>query len=77
MTGDKSNNIKGVQGIGPKMAAQLIEGYGDLEQVLESRDDNKPALKVRQSASEARQCRQLVELKTNVELGRNLKSFRL
>jgi len=34
LTGDTSDNVPGVPGIGPKTAAQLLEEYGDLEGVL-------------------------------------------
>lgn len=76
LVGDKSNNIKGVPGIGPKSALELLSSFSDLDSVLVAKD-NKLAAKVQAAAAEAIRCRQLVTLKTDVELGRNLKSFRL
>lgn len=36
LAGDKSDNVPGVYGIGPKTAAELINQYGDLETVIEN-----------------------------------------
>lgn len=38
LTGDKSDNIPGVPGIGPKTAAQLLAEYGTLQRLLEHAD---------------------------------------
>jgi len=35
LTGDSTDNIPGVPGIGPKTAAQLLDEYGDLDTLLE------------------------------------------
>ena len=77
LVGDKSNNVKGVPGIGPKSAEQLLSAYGDLECVLAATDEDKLVATVQAAHGEVRRCRQLAQLKTDVELGRNLKSFRL
>ena len=77
LIGDKSNNLKGVPGIGPKSALQLLSRYSDLESAITSAADDKLANKVQASKYDARRCRQLAQLKTDVELGRTLKSFRL
>ena len=77
LVGDKSNNVKGVPGIGPKSAEQLLSAYGDLECVLAAADEDKLVARVQAAHGEVRRCRQLAQLKTDVELGRNLKSFRL
>lgn len=41
LTGDSSDNIPGVAGIGPKGAQKLIESYGTLESILEHKDEVK------------------------------------
>jgi len=77
MAGDPGNNIKGVPKVGRKTAAQLLAEYGSLEGILRSEDDNAPANRVRADSEAALRCKQLVTLKTDVELGINLKSLRL
>ena len=39
LSGDASDNISGVKGIGPKTAASLIKTFGELENVLARRDE--------------------------------------
>ena len=41
LSGDPTDNIPGVPGIGPKTAAQLINEYGDLETLLERAEEIK------------------------------------
>lgn len=77
LVGDKSNNVKGVQGVGPKSALQLLDEHKTLENILQSEDNSAPIRKVQQAAHDAIRSRQLVTLKTDVELGLNLKTFRL
>ncbi|MGI9322557.1 MAG: 5'-3' exonuclease H3TH domain-containing protein [Pseudomonadales bacterium] len=83
LVGDRSVNLKGVPGIGDKAARQLLERFGSLEQLLASSavtDDKSletKRQKVLDSADEANRCRQLCTLKRDVELGDNLRHFRL
>jgi len=77
MAGDASNNIKGVPKVGQKTAANLIEQYGSLEAILGDEAANSSALRVQQHGDLVQQCKQLVTLKTDVQLGINLKSLRL
>lgn len=77
LVGDKSNDVKGVPGIGPKSAVELLHEYDSLNHILSSHDDKKLVQKVQDTHDLAIRCRQLVTLKVDVELGRNLKSFRL
>ncbi len=76
LVGDKSNNVKGVPGIGPKSAVTLLREYGTLDQLLASDSEDRLVAKVQDHRDEALRCRQLVTLKTDVELGLNLKTFR-
>jgi 5'-3' exonuclease len=36
LTGDKGDNVPGVDGVGPKRATQLIEQYGDVFDIMAS-----------------------------------------
>ena len=71
LAGDSVDNVPGVPGIGIKTAAQLINEYGDLDQLLAQAENIKQP-KRRQSlidhAEMARLSRSLVQLDTNVDL---------
>ena len=53
IVGDASDNIKGVQGIGPKGAVELLTTYGSLDNVYRNVDTIKGAKKTKLQASEA------------------------
>lgn len=72
LSGDNSNNIKGVPGIGKKTATELLQAHGSIQGILDA-DVSK---KLTDHADLAMRCQQLVQLKTDVELGVNLKDFR-
>lgn len=71
LMGDKSDNVPGVPGIGPKNAAKLLHDFGTVEQLLE-RWRSLPEGKVRDSIGEnldaVRLSRQLVTLRTDVPI---------
>lgn len=78
LVGHKSNDVAGVPGIGPKSAVELLASYGTLDAILGADPDSgRLVSKVQRHAADAHRSRQLVALKTDVELGRNLRSFRL
>lgn len=67
LVGDSSDNIPGVQGIGPKTALQLLERYGGLEAIIEAREDlsgKASVLKDEEAVRSARLCHRLAELNT-------------
>ena len=69
LSGDSTDNIPGVPGIGVKTAAQLIEEYGDLDTLLEKADGIKQKMRrerLLEFADQARMSRELVRLKTDV-----------
>ncbi len=69
LAGDSTDNVPGVPGIGVKTAAQLVEEYGGLDDILSRAEEIKQP-KRRQSlidgADDARMSRELVTLKTDV-----------
>ncbi|MCM2473601.1 DNA polymerase I [Rhizobium sp. CG5] len=71
LTGDSTDNIPGIPGIGPKTAAQLLAEYGDLDTLLARAEEIKQ-VKRRESivanAELARLSRQLVTLRTDVPI---------
>jgi protein Xni len=77
MAGDPTNNIKGVPRIGKKTAAALLAKHGSLDAILLADPADPMVARVQAQASLALCCRQLVTLRTDVDIGVNLKSFRL
>jgi len=79
LMGDTVDNVKGVPGIGEKGARELIASYGSLEDLL-ARAEEVPQKKYREGlkahAADARQSRELVRLRTDVEFPFNPESFR-
>ncbi|MCO5134442.1 MAG: DNA polymerase I [Phyllobacteriaceae bacterium] len=71
LSGDSTDNIPGVPGIGPKTAAQLLEEYGDLETLLARADEikqNKRRENLIEHADLARVSKKLVTLVDDVPL---------
>ncbi|MGQ0559530.1 MAG: 5'-3' exonuclease H3TH domain-containing protein, partial [Sphingosinicella sp.] len=65
LMGDSVDNVPGVPGVGPKTASQLIQQYGDVENVLAHVDEiAKPKLRqnLTEHAEAARLSRELVRL---------------
>ena len=69
LAGDSTDNVPGVQGIGIKTAAELINTYGDLDTLLARAEEIKqPKRRERliEQADMARISRELVTLKVDV-----------
>lgn len=80
LTGDSTDNVPGVPGIGPKTAAQLLEEFGDLDQLLARAGEIKQQKRrenILQYAEQARISRQLVTLKTDTPVDVGLEDFSL
>ncbi len=78
MTGDSTDNVPGIPGIGPKTAAQLLEEFGNLETLLARADEIKQVKRrenIVANAELARVSRQLVELRTDVPLDMKLEDL--
>ncbi len=71
LTGDSTDNVPGVPGIGPKTAASLLEEYGDLETLLVRAGEIKQEKRrqgILDNVDKIRLSRQLVTLKQDVPL---------
>ena len=79
LAGNASTHIPGVQGVGAKTAAKLLEEHGSLEEVLAGAAavSGKLGERLRAGMEEARMSRQLAGLRCALELGWNLKMFRI
>jgi len=79
LAGSGTTNIPGVPGVGVKTAAKLLEKHGSLDRVLESAPSLKGKLgeALRGNVELARLSQKLARLRSDLELGWNLKSFRV
>jgi protein Xni len=79
LAGSGTTNIPGVPGVGVKTAAKLLEEHGSLAGVLEAaaRMTGKLGETLRRNVELARLSQELARLRSNLELGWNLKAFRL
>jgi len=71
LTGDSSDNVPGAPGIGAKTAPQLIEEFGDLENLLANASQipqEKRRAILTDHADQIRMCRELVLLRRDVPL---------
>src|SRR5207248_3259027 len=78
LKGDTSDNIPGVPGIGDKTAAELLQRFGSLEQVLEHVDDISGAKRKQNlidHADDARTSKVLATAKRDIPLEFDLESF--
>lgn len=79
LTGDSSDNIPGVPGVGPKSAQKLIAEHGDLESLYERLDTMKPSKTVqrlRDHRADAFLSRDLVRLNADAEVPGSIEAYR-
>lgn len=82
LTGDSSDNVPGVAGVGPKSAVKLIQSYGPLEKVLAAALDpelaakDKALAKVAKDLENARLSRRLVTLEADAPVEEGLEIFK-
>lgn len=77
LAGISSSKVPGVTGIGPKAAQELLTSYPDLETILQAEDlPEKYAKKIQPNQEQALASRSVSYLKTDIELGFNLKDIR-
>ena len=70
LAGDTSDNIPGIKGVGEKSAAQLLEKWGSVENLLAHADEisGKTGEKVKASSEEAKLSKFLTTIRTDVPL---------
>lgn len=73
LSGDASDNVPGIQGIGPKTASALLQAHSTLEAIFSHAESAKPrravaALASAEGAAAARLSRQLVQICTDLDL---------
>lgn len=73
LVGDSSDNIPGIQGIGPKTASQLLNQYQILENIFEKANaTDKAAAKILPFKEQARLAKELATINTEVPLNISL-----
>jgi len=78
LKGDTSDNIPGVPGIGDKTAAELLQRFGTLEEVLDHIDDISGAKRkqnLTEHADAARMSKQLATAKRDIDVELDLQTF--
>ena len=70
LTGDKSDNVIGINGVGDKKAAQYVNKYGGWKEVLENADTigGKTGQRIKDAQEVVTLANQLVQIKTDVDL---------
>lgn len=78
LTGDSTNHLPGVTGIGPKTAGHLLDQFGSLDHILVNMDqlEGKVQQRMQQHWQEALMTRILATLRLDVPLGINLSDLR-
>ncbi|MAM71316.1 MAG: DNA polymerase I [Gammaproteobacteria bacterium] len=70
LTGDKSDNIPGVPGVGPKTAVKWLEQYGTVDELIKHADDikGKAGENLREHIEQLKLSQELATIKCDVEL---------
>ncbi|MGM9971805.1 MAG: DNA polymerase I [Anaeroplasmataceae bacterium] len=74
MMGDKSDNLKGIVGVGEKTAIKLLNEYETLENIIENMDNIKGALgaKIKEYSQDALVTKKMVTILRDAPIGINL-----
>jgi DNA polymerase I len=79
ITGDTSDNIKGVAGIGPKGAQKLIQDFGSLDNIYKNLDKISSAstrAKLEASKADVFLAQKLVTISTDAPIGKKFEDFK-
>ncbi len=70
LTGDKSDNIPGVEGVGPKTAVKWLQQYGSVDRIIENADEigGKIGEKLRNNIEQLKLSRELATIRQDVGL---------
>jgi DNA polymerase-1 len=80
LMGDSSDNVPGVQGVGPKTAMKLIKEYGNIENIYENIDsikNEKMRDKLLSNKDNAILSKQLVTILTDVNIEASVEDFKI
>ena len=79
LTGDTSDNLPGIKGIGPKTAASLLQEHGSLEGIYAHLDTVKKSIhqKLEEGKDSAFFCRRMAELVCDIPLPSSLEDLQL
>ncbi len=79
LIGDKADNVKGVDKVGPKIAIEWLEKYGSLSEVMAHADEikGKRGEYLRDALSYLPQSYELVTLKLDVDLGIEIEDMKV
>jgi|AP95_1055475.scaffolds.fasta_scaffold06901_3 DNA polymerase-1 len=79
LSGDSSDNLKGVNGIGPKTASGLIQEFGSLKEIYNHLEDIRPAVreKLENDKEQAFFCERMAELVCDLDLPLSLEDIQL
>jgi hypothetical protein len=72
LTGDATDNVPGVPGIGPKIAAELLGDWGSLDNVLDAARATDPANPKKPAIKQTKRRENLVAHRGDAELSRRL-----
>ena len=79
MAGDNSDHLKGIEGIGPKTAANMLLKYGNIDNIYTHLDELSPKTKVclLQNKQQAMDCKELATIYKDLFNERVLEDFNL
>lgn len=81
LAGDSSDNIPGVQGVGPKTAIKLIQEFGSIDNIYENLDKLAKKKKLHENLTNSKDIvmlsRQLASIDTDVDVKRAVDEFKL
>ena len=78
LVGDKSDNVPGIEGVGPKTATKLLEEFGSYGEVFNNHDkikNTRISERVMQARDTSSLSYDLVTIKRDLELGINIDSY--